>query len=83
MSDLVRVYRSGTRATTRRSLAVTAHPTAEWTAHQLREAFPWDTAPHYLLRDRDRNFGHAFVEQVKATGLKEVLFAPRSTWQVA
>ncbi|MBV9490869.1 MAG: hypothetical protein JO069_14290 [Verrucomicrobia bacterium] len=37
--------------------AVTAHPTAEWTAHQLREAFPWDTAPRYLLRDRDRIFG--------------------------
>ena len=34
--------------------AVTAHPTAEWTAQQMREAFPWDTAPRYLLRDRDR-----------------------------
>jgi putative transposase len=43
--------------------AVTAHPTAEWTAHQLREAFPWDTAPRYLLRDRDRIFGPEFVEQ--------------------
>ena len=41
---------------------VTAHPTAEWTAHQLREAFPWDTAPRYLLRDRDRIFGRCFVE---------------------
>jgi putative transposase len=37
--------------------AVTAHPTAAWTAHQLREAFPWDTAPRYLLRDRDRILG--------------------------
>jgi putative transposase len=37
--------------------AVTADPTAEWTAHQLREAFPWDSAPQYLLRDRDRIFG--------------------------
>src|SRR5438874_1213896 len=46
--------------------AVTAHPTAEWTAHQLREAFPWDTAPRSLLRDRDRIFGHEFVNQVKA-----------------
>jgi hypothetical protein len=36
---------------------VTAHPTAEWTVHQLRAAFPWDTAPRYLLRDRDRSFG--------------------------
>jgi putative transposase len=63
--------------------AITAHPTAEWTAHQLREAFPWDTAPQYLLRDRDRIFGHDFVEQVKAMGVKEVLSAPRSPWQRA
>jgi putative transposase len=46
--------------------AVTAHPTAEWTAQHMREAFPWDTAPRYLLRDRDRIFGREFVEQVKA-----------------
>jgi putative transposase len=48
--------------------AVTAHPTTEWAAHQLREAFPWETAPRYLLRDRDRIFGREFVEQVKAMG---------------
>ena len=63
--------------------AVTSHPTAEWTAQQLREAFPWDTAPRYLLRDRDRIFGHDFVEQVKAMGIKQVLSAPRSPWQRA
>jgi putative transposase len=63
--------------------AVTAHPTAEWTAQQLREAFPWDTAPRYLLRDRDRIFGNEFVEQVKAMGIKQVLSAPRSPWQRA
>src|SRR5438874_2850335 len=63
--------------------AVTAHPTAEWTAHQLREAFPWDSAPRYLLRDRDRIFGPEFVEQVKAMGIKQVLSAPRSPWQRA
>ena len=63
--------------------AVTAHPTAEWTAQQLREAFPWDSAPRYLLRDRDRIFGHEFVEQVKAMGIKQVLSAPRSPWQRA
>jgi putative transposase len=61
--------------------AVTAHPTAEWTAHQLREAFPWETAPRYLLRDRDRIFGHEFVNQVKAMGMQQVLSAPRSPWQ--
>lgn len=63
--------------------AVTAHPTAEWTAQQLREAFPWDTAPRYLLRDRDRIFGADFVEQVKARGTKQVLSAPRAPWQRA
>jgi transposase InsO family protein len=61
--------------------AVTAHPTAEWTAHKLREAFPWDTAPRYLLRDRDHIFGKEFVQQVKAMGIKQVLSAPRSPWQ--
>src|SRR3954463_10058400 len=63
--------------------AVTAHPTAEWTAQQLREASPWDSAPCYLLRDRDRIFGHNFVEQVKAMGIKQVLSAPGSPWQRA
>ena len=63
--------------------AVTAHPTAEWTIQQLREAFPWDTAPQYLLRDRDRIFGKEFVDQVTAMGIKQVLSAPRSPWQRA
>jgi transposase InsO family protein len=62
---------------------VTAHPTAEWTVQQLRNAFPWDSAPRYLLRDRDRIFGKDFVEQVKAMGIKQVLSAPRSPWQRA
>lgn len=62
---------------------VTAHPTAEWTAQQMREAFPWDDVPRYLLRDRDRIFGKEFVDQVKAMGIKEVLSAPRSPWQRA
>jgi hypothetical protein len=62
---------------------VTAHPTAEWTARQLRDAFPWDTAPRYLLCDPDRIFGDDFVEQVKARGAKDVLSAPRSLWQRA
>src|SRR5678815_955625 len=62
---------------------VTAHPTAEWTAQQIREAFPWDSAPRYLLRDRDRIFGHDFIEQAKAMGIRQVLSAPRSPWQRA
>jgi Integrase core domain len=62
---------------------VTAHPTAEWTAQQLREAFPWDIAPRYLLRDRDRIFGDAFSKQVQDMAIQEVLSAPRSPWQRA
>jgi putative transposase len=57
---------------------VTAHPTAEWTAQQLREAFPFDQIPRYLLRDRDRIFGGDFRTDVKVMGLKEVLSASRS-----
>ena len=57
---------------------VTAHPTAEWTAQQMREAFRWETAPRYLLRDRDHIFGQDFVDQVRAMGIKQVLSAPRS-----
>jgi transposase InsO family protein len=64
--------------------AVSAHPSAEWTVQQLREAFPWDSAPpRYLLRDRNRIFGQDFVDQVKAMGIKQVLSAPRSPWQRA
>ena len=62
---------------------VTAHPTAEWTAQQLRNAFPWDTTPRYLLRDRDRIFGDDFTRQVQDKGIQEVLSAPRSPWQRA
>jgi transposase InsO family protein len=62
---------------------VTAHPTAQWTAQQLREAFPFDQTPRYLLRDRDRIFGNTFRDQVKDMKIKEVLSAPRSPWQRA
>ena len=51
--------------------AVTAHPPAEWTAQQLREAFPWDSAPRFLLRDRDRIFGSDFTRQVNELGIQE------------
>jgi len=49
----------------------------------MREAFPWDTVPRYLLRDRDRIFGQEFVRQVQAMGIQQVLSAPRSPWQRA
>jgi putative transposase len=62
---------------------VTAHPTAEWTAQQIVEAFPFDSSPKYLLRDRDRIYGLEFRKQVDAMGIQEVLSAPRSPWQRA
>ena len=64
-------------------VGVTAHPTAAWTAQQLREAFPWETAPRYLLRDRDGIFGRDFVDQVTALGMSDVLSTPGSPWQRA
>jgi putative transposase len=60
---------------------VTENPTQVWLARQMTEAFPWDTAPRYLLRDRDASYGLAFRNRVKAMGIKEVVTAPRSPWQ--
>jgi transposase InsO family protein len=62
---------------------VTAHPTAEWPAQQLREAFPFDRIPRYLLRDRDKIFGHDFRQQIRDMKIRELLSAPRSPWQRA
>ena len=62
---------------------VTAHPTAQWTAQQITEAFPWEIAPKYLLRDRDRIFGKVFQHRVKVMGIQQVLTAYRSPWQNA
>jgi putative transposase len=62
---------------------VTACPTAEWTGQQLREAFPFEQVPRYLLRDRDAIFGEEFRRQVTDMGIHEVLSAPRAPWQRA
>ena len=62
-------------------LNVTAHPTATWTAQQIVEAFPWNTKPRYLLRDRDGIYGEEFVRRVRSLGIDEVRTAPRSPWQ--
>ena len=62
---------------------VTANPTAEWTARQITEAFPWDSAPRYRLRDRDSVYGDSFRATVKDLGIREVLTPPRSPWQRA
>jgi putative transposase len=63
-------------------VAVTAHPTATWTAQQLRDAFPWDTAPRFLLHDRDHAFD-GWAHTAKAIGVEELLTAPHSPWQNA
>jgi transposase InsO family protein len=60
---------------------VTAHPTAAWLAQQLREAFPMDQAPRYLIRDRDGAYGDAFRRCAESMGIEEVLIAPQSPWQ--
>ena len=60
---------------------VTRNPTQVWLSRQMTEAFPWDTAPRYLLRDRDTSYGPAFRDRVKAMGIEEVVTAPRSPWQ--
>ena len=60
---------------------VTAHPTARWTAQQLREAWPWDDAPRFVLRDRDGIYGNACSRSQRTLGIEEVLTAPRSPWQ--
>ena len=62
-------------------IGTTAHPTAAWVAQQIREAFPWETAPRYMIRDRDRVYGIAFRSRIKAMGIEEVVTAPRSPWQ--
>ena len=59
----------------------TEHPTAQWTAQQLVEAFPFDTAPRYLLRDRDAIYGKKVKRRIKSLGIYEVITAPRSPWQ--
>jgi transposase InsO family protein len=63
------------------SLSVTANPTAEWIACQLTNAFPWDDAPGYLIRDRDGSYGHAVTRRLAAMGIRDHPTAPRSPWQ--
>ena len=61
--------------------AVTEHPTEAWLSRQVTEAFPWDTAPRYLLRDRDASYGAYFRKRIEVMGIKDVVTAPRSPWQ--
>jgi transposase InsO family protein len=62
---------------------VTPNPTQGWLARQIIEAFPWDTAPRFLLRDRDASYGQTFRARVVAMAIEEVVTAPRSPWQNA
>jgi transposase InsO family protein len=63
------------------SLSVTNHPTAEWIAQQITEAFPWDEAPSRLIRDRDARYGHAVRRRLAAMGIRDHPIAMRSPWQ--
>jgi hypothetical protein len=60
---------------------VTRHPTAQWTAQQIVDAFPFDEAPRFLLRDRDQIYGAYFRHRVKNMGIEEVVITPQSPWQ--
>ena len=60
---------------------VTRHPTAEWLARQITEAFPWASAPSYLVRDNDGAYGHVFSRRVMAMGIRARPISPRSPWQ--
>jgi transposase InsO family protein len=60
---------------------VTAHPTAEWIAQQITEAFPWNGAPRYLIRDRDGIYGAAVTRRLRAMGIRDKPIAPGSPWQ--
>jgi transposase InsO family protein len=62
-------------------IEVTRHPTAEWLARQITEAFPWTSAPVYLVRDNDRAYGHVFTSRVKAMGIRDRPISPGSPWQ--
>ena len=60
---------------------VTTNATAEWIARQLTEAFPWNEAPHYLVRDRDRIYGAVVMRRLRAMGIRDKPIAPASPWQ--
>ena len=60
---------------------VTRHPTAAWLARQITEAFPWASAPAYLVRDNDRAYGQIFTARVRAMGIRDRPITPGSPWQ--
>ena len=60
---------------------VTPHPSAEWVARQITEAFPWNKAPRYMIRDRDRIYGAVVTRRLRAMGIRDKPTAPASPWQ--
>ncbi len=60
---------------------VTTHPTAEWVARQITEAFPWNEAPRYMIRDRDCIYGAVVARRLRAMGIRDKPIAPASPWQ--
>jgi len=59
----------------------TSNPTADWIARQITEVFPWNEAPRYLIRDRDRVYGAAVTRRLRAMGIRDKPIAPGSPWQ--
>jgi transposase InsO family protein len=62
-------------------ISVTTHPTAEWVARQITEAFPWNEAPRYMIRDRDRIYGSVVTRRLRAMGIRDKPTRPASPWQ--
>src|SRR5262249_53776864 len=63
------------------SFGVTTNPTAEWISRQITEAFPWDSSPRYLIRDRDTAYDVVFRQRLRAMGIRDKPTAPRAPWQ--
>ena len=62
-------------------IGITTNPSALWLARQITEAFPWDTAPAYLIRDNDGAYGQVFTRRVRSMGIRDRPIVPRSPWQ--
>jgi transposase InsO family protein len=75
------VLRHVTPPICRPSLTTSTNPTAEWVARQLTEAFPWDGAPRYLIRDHDQIYGTVVTRRLRAMGIRDKPTAPASPWQ--
>jgi transposase InsO family protein len=81
VSTTIRISGSRARSAAVAVVCVTRNPTAEWLARQITEAFPWDSAPKYLIRDNDKAFGVAFKARVRAMGIRDRPTSFRSPWQ--